>query len=403
MRGRELLVSTVLLLAIPSALSAQEATPEDVFARSFGMTGLTPPDNLAASALGIGPDDVSAIRTGTALASNLLSGIGADGEIKGALGMSVSPFALGASVDEFQYRQNYWDRLLARSGASFALSQGETEGSDGSIAVGVRTVLFDRGDVLTRKLSDAGPNDSSAAKMCTTAAISRTSSQPATSNNDDLSIPEGPGESSGTVSPALMAAYLGCARKVEAAAWNDASLGVGVVMVSRAQDNSIFDISRSNTVGYVTATWGFEGVGESDELSLGDGGLTSKCDTGFHLSCNAQVVFHYKYQSDGAYELPVIGSATGESNAYGVKLVAGTPRSVGYVFYREEEVDFASIDDRQVVEYGIGFEAKVTSKMWLSITGGRRDDDILGEENTVKANLSWDLASAPAFLNRFGD
>jgi len=388
----EILALTVAIISISGTTAVAQAQ-QDVFSRGFGMSGLTAPDNLAAGALGIGPDNISQIRTGSSLSSSLLSGIGPDGRLKGALGISVSPFALGVWIDESGYDKDFWQRLTARSSASIAFSQGETDDSDGSIAVAGQTVVFDRGDSLRREALNHDGTLVPAVKHCTTVSAGV---------SDETPRPSEEGETTGDVEPKLLTAYVACARKLERVAWNDASLGIGVVVVSRAEDNSIFDISRSNTVGYVTATYGFEGLDRSDELALSaSGGLSSGCDNGrFRLSCNAQVVFHFKYQSDGVYELPVTGMASGESTSFGVKLVGGTARSVGYAFYREEDVKF-DFGDRRVTEYGLGFETKLPGRLWLNVSAGRRDDEILGEENTVKANLSWDILSASQILNRF--
>jgi hypothetical protein len=391
---RAILALALSVLTV-SGTAAAGQDEQDVFSRGFGMAGLTAPDNLAAGALGIGPDNISQIRSGSSLSSTLLSGIGPDGKLKGALGLGVSPYALGVWVDETQYRTDFWRRITARSSASIALSQGETEESDGSIAVGGQTVVFDRGDLLMRSARDSSGAQVPAVQRCTTLSAA---------SDDELTMPQQPGETTGDVDPRLLSAYVACARKLERVAWNDASLGLGIVLVSRAEDSSIFDISRSNTVAYLTATYGFEGVDRSDELTISENGaLSSGCDDGqFRLSCNAQVVFHFKYQSDGVYELPVTGMATGESTSFGVKLVGGTARSVGYAFYRKEEVEF-DLGERRVTEYGLGFETRLPGKLWLNVSAGRRDDDILGEENTVKANLSWDILSASRFLNRFSD
>jgi hypothetical protein len=399
---RRQILGLVMAAAIPAAALAAEPEktdkPKDVFNREFGLPGLLPPDNLAASSLGIGPDDVQQIRNLSGLQTGLLGGIGRDGKLKGGFGLGFSPFALGVSIDADAYATNPFDAMVARTRFSVAISQAETDGKDGAIAIGAQTVLFDRGDTYTRGFGGGGGGASvferSAVGACW---IALTQAEAASAPPPP---PPKEGEEDKPLPTFLVDGFVKCRTQQKKATWNDASLGVGVATVARAGGNSVTRISNSNNIVYATASYGFDWLDGADELSVGPTGLKSGCDKGFHLSCNAQLVFAAKYQSDAAFETKDRGPQTGRSYGWGAKLVAGTDRSVLYGFYREENVHF-SFAKRDLHEYGAGFETKLGEKLWAHVVIGRKDDDILGQETTAKATLSWDWTETPTLSNLF--
>ncbi len=408
-------VYVLVLLIFSLASHAQEGDgggdQVDIFDRTFGIGSLTPPTNLAASALSVGSDSINKITSSDALITTLGNGIDANGRFKWTGALEVSPYALGASIDSEAYRTDPLQRVVANSRLSLAFSEGESENSDGSIAFGVQTVLFDRGDTFLRPYSTDGDYYSqygaatTAAQACANNAV-RTEQV----RNRGLGAAPPP-PTDGTVESDsdsdLAPLYANCIREIRRSTWNDASLGIGVVTVARADENQIDDISQSNTVAYVTASYGFEGLDSSDRFRFGpvtqgsEPQLYSNCGNGFELSCNAQLVFQAKYQTDGVYEIPDLGERTGESFGWGGKFVAGSAKSSGYAFYRQENVDVDGTDF-DVLEYGIGFEARVFGDQWLNISVSRLDNDLVEEDETVaKASISFSFNDAARFVNPF--
>lgn len=366
---------------------------------ALGLPGLTAPANLAAGALSIGPDDVKPITSVSSLGSSVLSGIGADGSLKGAYGLSVSPFALGTSIDLEAYKKNMFQRWVARTSLSGALSQAETSDGNGTMAVGLQTVLFDRGDMLLRQTSKED-GQKLALETCAIDAAAKIT------DRDSTRAPRPPStgetESDGPVPDALLGSYLACAEGLNKATWNDTSLGVGVVTVARATGNKVSDLNQSNTVVYVSLSYGFDGIGGGENIKTTGGTITSDCDKEFRLTCNAQLVVRFKYESDAAYELKGAAPTSAETFGVGTKLVVGNPRTVGYAYYRQETAKFMT-GDRDLHEWGLGVETKVGEKTWVNFVAGRKDDDIRGNETTVKASFSWDITSAAALVNPFAN
>lgn len=394
------------LLAASSVVGAAHAADTEAttdaaakaLSKALTLPGLTAPTNLAAGALSIGPDDVKPITSVGALGSTLLSGIGADGSLKGAYGLSVSPFGLGASIDLDAYKQSVFQRWVARSNLSGALSQAETSDGNGTMAVGLQTVLFDHGDILLRKASrhDKLP----LLEQCTIDAVNAI--------QGDGNVHAGPPPKNGDterdadVPAVLLDRHLACAEALNKATWNDSSLGVGVVTVARATGNKATDLNQSNTVAYVSFTYGFDGIGAGENIKTENGAIKSDCGVKFRLACNAQLVVRFKYESDAAYELKGAAPTSAETYGVGAKLVVGNPKTVGYAYYRQETAKFTT-GDRDLHEWGLGMEMKVGAKTWVNFVAGRKDDDIRGNETTVKASFSWDITNAAALINPFAN
>tara|TARA_R110000803_G_scaffold154879_1_gene219666 strand:+ start:1358 stop:2620 length:1263 start_codon:yes stop_codon:yes gene_type:complete len=407
-------IATFVLVGSISCQQLAEAQNDqtDVFDQTYGLSSLTPPTNLAASALSVGSDSITKITSADALITTLGSGIDASGQFKWTGGLEVSPYALGASIDGGKYRQSYTSRLIANSRFSFAFNEGETEDSEGSIAFGLQTLLFNRGDTYLRSF------ELEAAEYVANVGAAETAIQACARNSINAAMVENAGLGDAAPPPVdgtseresesdLAPFYENCIREIRASTWNDASLGVGIVAVARADGNEIDDISQSNTIAYLTATYGFDWLDKSDEFVFGkqSGGATpelySNCGRGFRLSCNAQVVFQLKYQSDGVYEIPDIGEKSGESLGWGAKLVAGSSKSVGYAFYRQENVDVEG-QKFDVHEYGIGFEARVFGDQWINLSVSRLDNDLMTEDETVaKASISFSFNDAARLVNPF--
>lgn len=388
--------------SLAGAVHAADARPNDYSAKilteALALPGLTAPANLAAGALSIGPDDVKPITSVSALGSTLLSGIGADGSLKGAYGLSVSPFSLGAAIDLDAYKRSVFQRWVARANLSGALSQAETSDGNGTMAVGLQTVLFDRGDILRRKASKQ--DNLPLLEQCTVDAVNaiqgdaNAHAEPPPKNGDT--------ERDDVVPAVLLDRHLACAEALNKATWNDSSLGVGVVTVARATGNKATDLNQSNTVAYVSFTYGFDGIGAGENIKTENGAITSDCGVKFRLACNAQLVVRLKYESDAAYELKGAAPTSAETYGVGAKLMVGNPKTVGYAYYRQETAKFTT-GDRGLHEWGLGMEMKVGAKTWVNFVAGRKDDEIRGNETSVRASFSWDITNASALTNPFAN
>ena len=325
--------------------------------------------------------------------------------------------------------------MIANSRISLAFSEGETEESEGSVAVGIQSVLYDRGDTLMRGFEDdssksvaavcaqneiararedspgigaaappptenSGTDDSTEEEAETSAGVEDPNGEPLGETQDGS---ENSGEQERNSDSDLAPNYANCIREIRRSTWNDASLGLGIVTVARANRNEIDDISQSNTVAYLTASYGFEFLDDADEFKLRGGGIYSDCGNGFNLSCNAQILFQLRYQSDGVYEVPTLGERTGEALGWGSKFVAGTARSNGFAFYRQDNVDIEGMEF-DVHEYGVGFETRVFGDQWFNLSISRIDNDLLeGDESVVKASISFSFGDAAQFFNPFAD
>ena len=393
-----LIAASSLAGAVHAADTRPTDDPAKALTKALALPGLTAPANLAAGALSIGPDDVKPITSVSALGSTLLSGIGADGSLKGAYGLSVSPFSLGAEIDLDAYKRSVFQRWVARANLSGALSQAETSDGNGTMSVGLQTVLFDRGDILLRKASRQ--DELPLLQQCTDYAVRAIKSD----TRDQPGPPPGDGstETEGDVPAVLLDRYLACAEALNDATWNDSSLGVGVVTVARATGNKATDLNQSNTIVYVSFTYGFDGIGAGENIRIENGAIISDCGVKFRLACNSQLVVRLKYESDAAYEIKGAAPTSAETYGVGAKLMVGNPKTVGYAYYRQETAKFTT-DDRDLHEWGLGVEMKVGAKTWINFVAGRKDDDIRGNETSVKASFSWDITNAAALTNPFAN
>lgn len=436
MQALKFAIASAIAASLPFVASAQgDDDTTDIYDSSFGMGTLTPPTNLAGSALSIGSDSITRITSSDALVTTLGNGIDANGRFGWTGGLEISPYALGFSVSSEEYRDSRWRRLIANSRISLAFSEGETEESEGSVAVGIQSVLYDRGDTLMRGFEDdssksvaavcaqneiararedspgigaaappptenSGTDDSTEEEAETSAGVEDPNGEPLGETQDGS---ENSGEQERNSDSDLAPNYANCIREIRRSTWNDASLGLGIVTVARANRNEIDDISQSNTVAYLTASYGFEFLDDADEFKLRGGGIYSDCGNGFNLSCNAQILFQLRYQSDGVYEVPTLGERTGEALGWGSKFVAGTARSNGFAFYRQDNVDIEGMEF-DVHEYGVGFETRVFGDQWFNLSISRIDNDLLeGDESVVKASISFSFGDAAQFFNPFAD
>lgn len=375
---RSLLITLMLSGAAPAMAQASGGAPTDVSAGDFGLGPLAQPKSLAGDALGLAPDSVQQIRSGDALASGLLTGVGPDGKLKSAVSLGFSPFAIGASVSSDAYQKHYLQRLVARSRFSLALGPAEAGQDDGSMALGFQTVLFDRGDIMLRGAARGGGNRGVLARCID-------KRRPAESAQDRAAQPD-VGATARPPKPDLIAAATSCVGDMDKATWNDASLGVGVVAVARAQDNRITGASRANTIFYGSFAYGFEGLGEADVL---DDDMRSDCGVRFALACNAQLIFLAKYQTDAAYVLDG-APVTARTYGLGVKLVIGAPRMTGYGFYRHDRAEFAA-GAKGLDEYGVGFEQRLRRGLWVGVSVSRKSDRISDPATLAKASVVWSL------------
>jgi len=393
----------LLLVALNASIvsSARAEDPKNIFDETFGVSSLTPPTNLAASALSVGTDSIAKITSSDQLITSLGNSIDASGKFRWTGGLEISPYALGASIDGDEYRNNLLKQLLARSRVSFAMSEGETQDSEGSLAVGFQSVLYDRGDTYLRPTAG---NKYNASKACFEKHL-----ETAQRKWDVEQLKKEAEQSEGSSSAEEIASgpiihpskYKECIEQIRRSTWNDASLGLGFVTVSRADENEITDISQSNNIGYVSASYGFDWLDTADNFTDTGSEISSKCGDGFHLSCNAHLVFQLKYQSNGVYEIPNIGEKSGESIGWGTKLVAGSAKSSGYAFYRQENVEIEN-QEFDVHEYGIGFETRVFGDQWLVLSVSRLDNELMPDDETVaKATFSFNFNDAAKFVNPF--
>jgi hypothetical protein len=423
-------VSTRALAADNGAAAAGGTGQTNIADNAFGLGGLSQPGNLAGDAIGISSDNVKQINSTSGLGTSLLSGFAPDGKLKGAIGVGFSPFALGAKVDLAKYQSNVFAQWVARSTYSVAISQGQTTGSNGSLAAGFQTVLFEGGDVLLRRWwpdhLDDQPLDQDGHPIPNPAnhnlpykdyweklGLDRASYQQGVKYRSavgtcngltapDKPLPDAPPgqQTNGSVSQARQDAFRKCLDEARKATWNDASLGFGAVMVARAKDNSVTQLQQSNVVLYGSLTYGFDWLDSSDRLYIRkDGSFGSACDSGFHFSCNAEIVAVVKYQTEAAYQIantPVTAKTLG----FGAKLVLGTETASGYGFYVHDRADLPG-GAKTINEYGAGFEVKLTKGLWFDISVARNSDKINTPATVGKATVSWDLTQAATLLNPF--
>lgn len=410
--SKPLIVCSVLFLHVTGAYADDEKDKKDTvdaFEQNFGISAIAPPTNLAGNALSIGNNDIQKIASGSALLGAITPTISPAGKLQWTGAVEFTPFALGANVDQSAYQNEPFQRLIANSRISFAMSQAETEVGDGSIALGVQTVLFDRGDLYKRGwVADAAASpptfEAGSAPLLKTAVGKCLNSRVISANEKKRNVPAPPDDTSQDVptqdSP-FRDEFSDCAKIARKSTWNDASLGVGLVEVARATGNEITDLSESNTVAYVTASYGFEGLSTNDKLIFKDNMLRSQCDNHWSLSCNAQIIFQLKYQSDGVYEIPEMEQRTGESLGFGAKFVAGSERSVVYAYYAQENVEIG-VSEFDVHEYGIGFETKFLGDRWLNLSVSRSDNDLMAQDDTTaKASFSFTFEEASKLINPF--
>lgn len=132
------------------------ASPEAGTSTSDSSTLYSVPDIPALSAINATSNKIDRPASATGLAASLANIIDTDGTVKSGVGIEVSPHAFG--IDRtwswFQYRHDWWRRVLSQSALSVgtikASQTSMTSGADTTAAVGLRVVLWDQSDPLLR-------------------------------------------------------------------------------------------------------------------------------------------------------------------------------------------------------------------------------------------------------------
>ncbi len=327
MRRRLLAVAAALLAAAaPAAAQKPYALPE----------------SPAFSFLDTSPAAVTRPTTARALATSLLSGVGAGGQVRQGVALDVAPWSLvpGMTVTLEEYRTSRSKYILANTQLSLGTVRAAGDSADTDLGVGARVVLFDHADPM----ADSGFVNELRRRLVTGCAL-----------------PDQPGQGAATVD---------CARRVtqewreswlnDQGHWNEASLAIAAAGGWRLLESRTDSVDAIGWAGWATGA-----------LPLGKGG---------------QIVAQLRY------DLGRPGDADGLS--YGARAFYGSAGANAFV----EVTGDNRGEDAPRADWTAGIEFRAGDNLWLSTgLGNRRQPGDTEDRTVVIADLRWELSSGPRF------
>ncbi|MBA2244638.1 MAG: hypothetical protein H0W11_06755 [Gemmatimonadetes bacterium] len=345
------LLLAVALFCLPRAAPAQLA---DTTARAVGFAI---PDAPALQFIGQTPARINRPISARALGTALLNGIDPEGRVQQGFAIDLAPWlAFANQIDLNAYQNDPVAFSLVNT--SFSLGTARTAGDAPltDLALGVRTVLFDRSDLMrsrgyTRAINDAqlgciDVEPLEAAKACADTAVA--------------SVREAWRDS----------------------LWNEPSLSVAGATGWRLAGSVL---EERQWLGF--STWGVLGLPLC--LRRGAYAVLPFCDQG-------QVLFQAQYTRREA-----AGAEAANSLLYGARALLGSARVNAFIELLGSHTFSAPAEvDATFGEWSGGLEFRAAENMWLVTGFGSRFATAQAEEVAVIANLRWSIGSEPRFRLR---
>lgn len=305
------------------------------------------PSSPAFVALGVSPGNVSRPQSPQELGFSLLETVNADNKPVSGIALDFAPYLVirGQQLTLKKYRANnirgYIRRALCRTQLSYgtAVLTGENSGTV-KMAVGLRTVLVDRGDPrMDTVLSDS---ISAALKIS--------------------DAPGAPPTSAGTAKPLKDPTILAKIKKARQAAtaknWNATRWELGLAPTFTSADGSFEKLRGTNL-----SVW--------SSLAL-------------RLSTRGQLITHIQH-------LPIKDSLESKLLVISGSLRLGTPT---WTYILEASYNRRSIEEINTIDNWtkliVGFEFKVADKIWLeAVFGGDLNRESNGSKFLTTTNLKW--------------
>jgi hypothetical protein len=389
-----------------SILNLVTSIPDDVLGASTHIAGelqkvsaamvdLSVPDSPAFTVLGLTPEEVARPTTARKLATSLLNGFDRNGTLQTGIAIDALPYLALAghllTLDDYRSRSKYVLRFLARTQVSVATAKaGDVNDKAVRVGLGVRMMVFDRGDPRTDPLLD----------QC----FDQRPGLPSA----PLFVPPAPLDP--TATPEEVAQFVAAvdrAREEERRFQANVDSYVARVTVAVADCREAARKRNWNASKWIVAvapTW-TSATGAGGNLGPSGTGIWTTLVYGFEqvpgLQNNAQLLIHVR-RRDGE---PVAGASDPktwelrDSRLLGFQLRAGTVNSSIAFEGLDERITPAVGASRTDRRFSIGYERRLAENLWLGVAlGNGKKPAATGQAKSgfVLSSLKWGFAEGPS-------
>lgn len=388
------------------ALGAEDESSKNV---KNNIVDFAIPESPAFTVLGLTPQNVVAPSSPRQLATSLLNGVDKNGNFQTGIAIDTSILNLrSGSVTVDDYRRIAW---LYRTQLSFATTKGsDVKDESLRMAFGLRLNPLDMGDPrrksspltlcyaqVSSSLYDKKHNymDIYAKNRNDNANTNLSDTEVVTLSRVEYNVKDDAFKKNFEANADSEAKQ--CQKKAADSGWNTSRWTLGVAPSWISQTGKTDDMKFNGGGFWTSLSIGPDLIYRWDESKTWD--EWKKRKTG--LLDDFQLILHARYMIDENVPNPDITGAFLEQNSF---IMGGRLRwGISSSFFLSLESSYVNADRKSMntddyLVYALGLDYKLTSGIWLEVSGGTNSGRDKGQdEGFVIANLKWALTKTPKF------